>query len=114
MRIDTFEQARLAVVPFVDEMRIENTCPFGFETETDFYLPPWLEGQGNESEGMPGFRIYKDTGLVEEVTMRQNDEWATNVVIDPNTIEVGDISQDYDREIRNQAIAEQRQLATQA
>ena len=111
MRIDTFEQARLAIVPFVYKMRIENTCPFGFETETDFYLPPWIEGWGHDAEGTPGFRVHKDTGLVEKVTIRQYDEWATNVVLDPNTIEVGDISQDVDREIRLQTIAEHRQLA---
>ena len=100
MRINTLEQARLAIVPFVCDMRIENTCPFGFETETDFYLPPWIEGQGHESEGTPGFRIYKDTGLVEKVTFYgKNADWANAMVKDPNTVEVGDISQDYGREL---------------
>ena len=115
MRIDTLEQARLAVVPFVHEMTIKNVCPFAFESDTHFYIPPWDEYQGNESEGMPGYLVTKETGLIEKVSFfGEVADRVDEMIIDPGTVEVGDLSKDIYREWRTEQIAKQRQLAAQA
>ena len=115
MRINTLEQARLAVVPFVHEMTIKNVCPFAFESDTHFYIPPWDHLYWSEAEGAPAFLITKETGLIEKVSFfGEVGDRVDEMIMDPATVEVGDLSKDLDREARNQAIAEQRQLAAQA
>ena len=84
MQIRDFEQARLAVVPFVNGRTIDNVEAMGYETSSLFYIPPL---DGDRHEGRPGWVVDKETGHVRAVTIRDADEIAA-VMTDPATLQV--------------------------